>query len=229
MTASAPLTLEIVCATHLSAEDFWRCTALGQSLAFNRPERRIVTRLACGGTQTLAQIGNQAIDDTGTASGILVFLHDDLWLQDWDFVNRIAEGLAHHDLIGLAGCTRRFPGQLAWFQVPPTERHTLSGIVAQGSEPATGVISAFGPVPQACELLDGMLLAARKSTLVQHGLRFDPGLDLHFAGVDLCRSARQRGLRLGTWPLSVTHQGLGHVNPVDEATARQRYLARWPD
>ena len=45
--------------------------------------------------------------------------------------------------------------------------------------------------------------------LRQHRLRFDPALGFHFYDLDFCRSAEAAGLRLGVWPLAITHQSSG--------------------
>jgi hypothetical protein len=44
----------------------------------------------------------------------LVFLHDDVWLDDYYLFSRIMEGLKQFDLIGGAGCKQRSPRQPSW-------------------------------------------------------------------------------------------------------------------
>ena len=63
-----------------------------------------------------------------------------------------------------------------------------------------------GPTPAACELLDGLFLAARRPVLRANNVLFDPAFDFHFYDLDFCRTARAKGLRLGTWPIALTHQ-----------------------
>src|SRR5674476_443764 len=88
------------------------------------------------------------------------------------------------------------------------DRSNLSGRVAHGKN-AFGPVSDFGPVPAECELLDGVFLATKKSHLKQNNVRFDAQFDFHFYDMDFCRSARKSGLRLGTWPIHLTHQSGG--------------------
>jgi GT2 family glycosyltransferase len=56
-----------------------------------------------------------------------------------------------------------------------------------------GEVVHFGASPADCELLDGVFLAARRSTLVAQGVCFDPQFDFRFYDMDLCRSARKEG------------------------------------
>jgi GT2 family glycosyltransferase len=84
----------------------------------------------------------------------------------------------------------------------------LSGAIATGETPFSPV-SFFGLVPADVEFLDGVFIAARKSALNEKGVLFDTRFDFHYYDVDFCRTARQRGLRLGTWPICLTHQSAG--------------------
>jgi GT2 family glycosyltransferase len=84
-------------------------------------------------------------------------------------------------------------------------------------------------VPADCELLDGVFLAARKSALTAKGVLFDPRFDFHFYDMDFCRSARQRGLRLGTWPIGLTHQSGGAFGTEKWNDKYQAYLKKWGD
>ena len=87
-------------------------------------------------------------------------------------------------------------------------------------------MSFYGPTPVPCELLDGVFLAARKSTLLDSGVRFDPRFNFHFYDMDFCRSARQAGLTLGTWPIVLTHKSPGNFGP-DWHHGLTIYLEKW--
>jgi len=41
-------------------------------------------------------------------------------------------------------------------------------------------------------------------------LGFDERFGFHFYDLDLCRQAEQRGIRTGTWPISVVHESGGN-------------------
>jgi GT2 family glycosyltransferase len=84
-------------------------------------------------------------------------------------------------------------------------------------------------VPADCELLDGVFLAARKSALLGNEVLFDSRFDFHFYDLDFCRSARQRGLRLGTWPICLTHQSKGAFDSERWIEKYHAYIAKWGD
>jgi GT2 family glycosyltransferase len=182
-------------------------------------------------TRGLPEIYNARID-AADAQDLLVFVHDDVWIDDYFLAERVIEGLQAYDVIGVAGNRRRLPGQPAWAFVDAKftwdEKVQLSGAVAHGRNPF-GAISFFGPAPADCELLDGVLLAARRSKLTAAGLRFDPRFEFHFYDMDFCRSARAKGLRLGTWPICITHQSGGAFGSEAWREKFDKYLAKWND
>ena len=94
--------------------------------------------------------------------------------------------------------------------------------------PGAGHVDAFGPVPAEVKLLDGVLLAARAAVLKASGVRFDPQFAFHFYDTDFCRSCERAGLRMGTWPIALTHAsaGAGWATSGWDAAYRA-YLAKW--
>lgn len=221
--------IEIVCATRLPADDFATKSALGQSLQRLAFDDRLKASLAFANRSGLPAIFNSRLLAPDSAEH-LVFVHDDVWIDDYYFADRIIEGLRNFDLIGVAGNRRRVRGQPGWAFPDTTlawdDLSNLSGAIAHGERPF-GVVSSFGPAPAACELLDGVLLAARKSALAARGVLFDPRFDFHFYDMDLCRSARRAGLRLGTWPICITHQSAGAFGSERWRLMYRAYLAKW--
>jgi GT2 family glycosyltransferase len=223
--------IEIVSATRMPETEFWEKSALGLSLRRLKRDTRLVARVAFENTRGLPEIYNARID-AADAQDLLVFVHDDVWIDDYFLAERVIEGLQAYDVIGVAGNRRRLPGQPAWAFVDAKftwdEKVQLSGAVAHGRNPF-GAISFFGPAPADCELLDGVLLAARRSKLTAAGLRFDPRFEFHFYDMDFCRSARAKGLRLGTWPICITHQSGGAFGSEAWREKFDKYLAKWND
>jgi len=223
--------IEIVSATRKNRAEFIADSALGISLLRLQGDPRILPRIYPANTRGLPLVYNERIE-AASPDSILVFVHDDVWIDDIFFSQRIIEGLERFDVIGVAGNRRRVRSQPAWiytdlgFTVDRGEY--LSGAVAHGKQPF-GPITWFGPAPAPCELLDGLLLAAKKSSLDLGRVRFDPRFDFHFYDMDFCRSARKRGLSVGCWPLSVTHQSGGAYGGEAWRRGYHDYLAKWGD
>jgi GT2 family glycosyltransferase len=221
--------IDIVCATRFKEDVFWSNSALGLSLGRLMLESRFNPCPVYENQRGLSEIYNERLASPDCAEH-LVFVHDDVWLDDFFLANRVLEGLEQFDVIGVAGNRRRRPGQPSWgfvdTQFSWEESEYLSGWVASGQAPF-GRISAFGPVPAECELLDGVLLAAKRDNLRQHEVAFDPQFDFHLYDIDFCRTARARGLRLGTWPICLTHQSKGGFGTERWFANYQKYMAKW--
>jgi hypothetical protein len=224
-----PHSTRFVSATRLDERAFWESSALGSSLrALKDP--RVIADVAFANTAGLPEVYNAAIGRAGPGER-LVFLHDDVWLEDADPVAVIEEGLAHYDVIGVAGNVRRQPGQPTWMHRPDLEidQGFQSGAIRHGAARG-GQRVGFGPFPAACELLDGVLLAAKADTLHSAQVRFDPRFSFHFYDLDFSRTSRRAGLTLGTWRVDVTHQSAGGgFDSPQWGAAYEVYAAKWGD
>jgi hypothetical protein len=218
----------ILSATRQTPSDFQSETALGKSLVRVAHDGRMKVRVSTANTRGLPLVYNEMLDQVPDES-VVAFMHDDVWIDDYYMIQRIIEGLEKFDVIGLAGNRRRLPSQPAWhllnMQLDLDVVDNLSGAIATGFYPG-GELSFFGGVPAACELLDGVFLAAKKKTLIDNYVRFDPLFDFHFYDMDFCRTSRQKGLRLGTWPICVTHQSTG-VFDAEWKRNYQIYMKKW--
>jgi GT2 family glycosyltransferase len=158
-----------------------------------------------------------------------VFLHDDIWLDDIFIASQIRAGLEKFDVIGLAGNKVLHPDAPAWTSRDDAMQwdwENLSGIVCHGDLPF-GAPRIFGSVPARVQLLDGVLIAARISSLLDAGIRFDERFDFHFYDLDFSRQANAAGLSVGTWPISITHVSNGTF--VSDAWKRglELYRGKW--
>lgn len=223
--------IDVVTATRGSEDDFWNASPLGLSLGRLMSEPRINAVPAYQNKRPLPEIYNQRIEAEDAAE-YLLFIHDDVWLDDYFVVDRIVEGLSRFDVIGLAGNKRRREKQPAWGFINPQmqweDRGWLSGSVAHGKAPF-GLVTTWGAVPAECELMDGLFLAAKRDVLRSRGVRFDPRFDFHFYDMDFCRTARKQELRLGTWPICVTHVSNGAFGTPRWREMYEKYLEKWGD
>ncbi|MCA3413619.1 MAG: hypothetical protein INF84_03380 [Roseomonas sp.] len=223
--------INIISATRLSHDDFLAEAPLGASLKRLAFDKRIHARIAFENRTSLSEIYNLSID-APQAAEILVFIHDDVWIDDYFFADRIIAGLHNLDVLGIAGNLRRLPRQPSWCFTGQMNdkfiwdlRENLSAAVAHGTAPF-GRVTNYGSVPAQCELLDGVLLAARRDSLRSKGVRFDRRFDFHFYDLDFCRSARAAGLVLGTGPVALTHRSQDAFGSADWQRNYRIYLEK---
>lgn len=223
--------IRLVCATRGAQENFLRDTALGRSLAIQRYAQAPELLLFDNNTAGLPALYNAAIEQAATSPAVLVFVHDDVSIADFFWVERIHEALRQFDVVGLAGNKRRSPRQPAWAFATPQfawdRPEFLSGSVGHGKGFPCDEVSHFGPTGVECKLLDGLLLAVDSARLIESGVRFDEQFDFHLYDMDFCRQAELKGLRMGTWPISVVHESAGAFNTPPWRTAYERYLRKY--
>lgn len=231
--------LTFVTATRQSQTEFEAASPLAISLRRLGQVTPVRLMLATHNTQPLALHYNAAIEACAP-DDLLVFVHDDVSFDDWLAGARLAEALMQFDVVGVAGNQRRQLGQETWYMQPGRwvgeqrvaqdfDHGNLSGVVAHGIG-ARASVSVYGPSPRPVQLLDGVLLAANGMRLRRSAVRFDPVFAFHFYDLDFCRTAHRAGLRLGTWPLAVTHASPGEsVRTAAWQEACKAYLHKWSE
>jgi GT2 family glycosyltransferase len=222
--------MRLVCATRASAADFDHATTLGRALARQQSDA-LELCLFERNTHPLATVYNQAIEAARDDPAILVFLHDDVWFSEADWIDRLFEGLRQFDVLGVAGNIRRLPRQPAWAFIGAAldwdDPACLSGSVGQGEDDAPPQWQVFGPDQRQVSLLDGVLLAASSETLNHARVRFDERFRFHFYDMDFCRQCELKGLRMGTWPLGLVHESGGDFGSLAWRVGLARYLDKW--
>ncbi|WP_158812467.1 tetratricopeptide repeat protein [Methylocapsa sp. S129] len=214
----------MVSASRHSEADFYLKSAMGQSLSQTYSAFPVKSRIYPSNAKSLSACYNDAIANTTNPEEILVFIHDDILLADFFWIDKLIWGLERFDILGLAGNKRRLPRQPGWMfiddQLTRDQSSQLSGMVG---------FDVYGRPGQRCKLLDGVMLAARKSTFEKSGIGFDERFDFHFYDLDLCRQAEERNLSLGAIPLGAVHQSEGNYASPEWRRGYDAYLRKWGD
>jgi GT2 family glycosyltransferase len=229
--------LRLVAATELPEALFWEATYLGRSLRRIPESLRPQTMFAFGNTgkklRGLSEVFNLALDRTDADTNI-VFVHDDVYLHDWFLSERLAEAFERFDVVGLAGSSNPDLSQPSWglcFDQNLNASGWQPGVQRSGAinhfDYACPTVSIYGPTPQPCVLLDGVFLAVRTAALQERQVRFDPRFAFHCYDIDFCRTASEKGLRLGTWPIAITHDSGGAYGSDAFKRAARAYLDKW--
>ena len=90
--------IEIISATRLTENEFWKTSALGLSLQRLKHDQRILPRITFENKRGLPQIYNEGIEKANLEHA-LIFIHDDVWIDDFFFSQRIQDGLNQFDII----------------------------------------------------------------------------------------------------------------------------------
>lgn len=224
--------VHLVAATKLQEEAFWSESLLGRSLEKWRDLAYLRWTISFRNRKGLPRVYNESIAQEGTAD-VIVFVHDDVWLADQEWIDKVVAALKTFDVVGVAGNRRCQPGQCTWAFDPAIssgfqwDHPHLSGRIAHGTD-ALCELAEFGAAPAPCELLDGVFIAVNARVLRASGIQFDTRFSFHFYDLDFCRSARKAGLSLGTWPIDLVHASGGSFSSPSWISMKQVFLDKWP-
>lgn len=225
--------LQLICATRLSKEVFWRESPLGISytkLFSNRSNIALTPEY--NNKSGLPQVYNRLSSSVPLGSGI-VFLHDDVWLEDDQIPEQLMKALNQFDLVGVAGNVRLTPNQPAWLFSTINAQgefiwdyQNLRGQIRHGN-PNEFTLSIYGVTPCRCAVIDGVFMAIRADTLKKSRIKFDERFSFHFYDMDFCRTAIQKKIKIGVYPLDIIHQSPGAFGVDQWGSGYRAYLSKW--
>ena len=137
----------------------------------------------------------------------LIFVHDDVLIEDLFFEEKLNLAFEKYDIVGLAGtkkCDLQKPP--AWHLM--SNQYNYVGEVAHSKDKKVWT-TVFGPTNDRALLLDGLFLAVNTKKLLENDVKFDERFDFHHYDITFCLRSNEKKLKMGVAPIKVTHFGLG--------------------
>jgi len=135
--------------------------------------------------------------------------------------------MEQYDIVGLAGIkapiTIKEP--CLWHLMGPSSQYT--GAVAHFDKNETQrFMTSFGKTPERVILLDGVFLAINTEKILEKGLRFDEKnpANFHFYDLNFSLDANNLKLKLGTYPIWITHKSHGLEQVTEDWINGQKYF-----
>lgn len=161
--------------------------------------------------------------DSSVYEDILVFMHDDVEIHDQFFYEKLKKAHETYDIVGLAGATRQeyTKDKPALWHTSCTQFRMQGNHVGEGrgfvAHKHLNYISSdmYGPSPAEAVFIDGLFMSFNVSRLKEVDFEFDQDFDWHHYDITTCLRAKEKGLKIGVWPIFVIHHGLGHWNNED--------------
>lgn len=176
---------------------------------------------------------NRFIDDNPDADWI-VFIHDDVSVDDEEIYNVLTLAFEEYDVVGLAGCKNpRIQHPALW--------HIMAG--GMGSGNLYGKVwhyspdmqhrgpTEFGPTPERVAMIDGLFIAINREKVDEKQVRFDesnPAIAHHY-DLDFSLECNKAGLKIGVVPIEVTHAspGLRSLEEPMWVAGNKWFLNKW--
>ena len=158
----------------------------------------------------------------------VILIHDDVSVEDSLLCSKLEEAFRVNDIVGLAGATQVEVVVPALWHIMSKREH-WSGNVAHPHQLGGVSVTAFGPAPRRCLVLDGLFLAI-KTDCITPEILFDediPAVAMHY-DLDFCLNANKHELKLTTWPIWVVHSSPGLKDMNKEYKDSEKYfLDKW--
>jgi len=147
----------------------------------------------------------------------VVLVHDDVLINDSNWVQKIEDGLKTYDVLGLAGTANvRLTEPCLWHLMSSREDHR--GKVSHVTEDGKGTfVTHFGKHSRVL-ILDGLFLAFNAKKVFNSGARFDESNPCiaHFYDIDFSLTCNSKKLKLGTVDINAVHNSHGLRSFTDE-------------
>jgi hypothetical protein len=196
---------KIISATPYSKEDFKNKSQL--SLYMDKAEVSNISNVQYENKIGLPKIYNQFITEENRNKKI-IFVHHDVLIEDLFLFEKLDIAFEKYDIVGLAGSkTCNMNAEMsAWHLM--TNRDDMVGEVAHSKDKKVWT-TVFGPTDSRALVLDGLFIAVDITKLLDTGTRFDENFDFHHYDISFCLNANKNKLKMGVYPIKVTHFGLG--------------------
>jgi hypothetical protein len=137
---------------------------------------------------------------------ILVFMHDDLEINDLFLVEKLNE--SPYVVTGLAGSKTcdLSKNKLAWHLC--CDRGDMMGEVSHKKDNFIWT-SVFGPTSGRVLIIDGLFISVNVSELLKTEARFNEKFKFHHYDMAFCLNCNKHKVKVGVLPINVVHHGLG--------------------
>lgn len=172
-----------------------------------KPKFNNVNGLSSVYNSVISEVQNEI--DAEKDSGCIIFVHDDVAIQDLYFFEKIIEYHKEFDVIGVAGSTQlnSKSDKIAWHISNPSCHR--GAVMHNTKEKNVFYINSFGSMPSRVCVIDGLFISVSFNSLYNRHLRFDEDFSFDFYDAALCANAILFDLKIGVIPLSIYHGSHG--------------------
>jgi hypothetical protein len=159
-------------------------------------------------SEGLSKIYNKALEKF-TEYDAIVFIHDDVYLDDAFFTDKLEDGFSQFDIIGVAGgINPTLKAPTLWHIM--CGQGNLRGAAGHFASNKEAIhITSFGVMPARVVLLDGVFLAVNRPKALKQGWKFNENYDFHLYDLASSLDANKKQLKCGVLPIHIIHQSPG--------------------
>lgn len=162
----------------------------------------------------------------------IVFIHDDVYVDDLAVCEKLEKAHNDFDIVGLAGGVNPRIQELALWHLMcgGFNGNNLRGAVAHPCNDHGQIfMTSFGPTPARVTVLDGLFLSINTEKARKVGWKFNENYTFHHYDIASCLDANSKKLKLGVAPIWVVHKSPGLLNTNDKifTTSQEKFLKEY--
>ena len=152
---------------------------------------------------------NKAISED-TDSDIMIFVHDDVFIDDGLFIPKLIEAHNTYDIVGVAGGLNPIiKAPALWHIMCGGFGPNLRGAAGHYLNDTLTAITNFGYAPARVAILDGVLLSVKMESVRRTGWKFNENYKFHHYDIASCLDANKLKLKLGVANIHINHRSPG--------------------
>ena len=162
----------------------------------------------------------------------LVCIHDDVFLLDVFWQEKLLAAFNDYQIVGLAGTSklRIYPGaKIAWHTC--SEQKDWKGAVQhpiQNKTEAPTIWTNFGIAPAECTAIDGLFIAIDINKLKEKNVEFDPRFKFDFYDLDFSIACNKAGLKIGVSNIATMHMSHGAgLHDESYSKTQTEFINKW--
>lgn len=165
--------------------------------------------------QGLSKTYNAFLKNNLDKYDVIIFIHDDVFIDDLKIFEKLDEAHTRFDIVGLAGGINPVMKEPALWHLMcgGFASGNLRGSVAHPYNKETITVTCFGPSPSRAVILDGLFLSVKTKEVKKVDWKFNETFNFHHYDIASCIDANFKRLKLGVWPIWVIHSSPGLSDP----------------
>jgi len=203
--SKSPNNYKFIVATQYNHNDFWEKSQIG--LFLEKAGYTNSCEIVYENTKGLPIVYNSFFT-LANRDKKLIFVHDDVLIDDLFLEEKLNIAFEKYDIVGLAGATTcDLSAQVpAWHLMSSRDNHVGEVAHSSGKNVWTSI---FGLTDSRALVIDGLFIAVNVAKLIDTNTFFDEKFGFHHYDITFCLRANENKLKIGVAPIKLTHFGLG--------------------
>jgi hypothetical protein len=175
----------------------------------------------------LPKIYNQYLTkETLAKHDIVVFAHDDVYVDDLKVKGKLDLAANGLDIIGVAGCLNPKLQKPALWHLMSDQKDWRGHVAHTVDERGVIQMTSFGPTPSRVAIVDGVFIAVNLKSILDVDWRFNEKFEFHHYDISSCIDANKLKLKVGVIPVNIIHDspGLKDYNNTNYQESQNKFL-----